>query len=125
MKLAIQLTSLIVLLAIVVSCNKDSDEADSKTKTELLTAAPWKLIAATINPAYNYYGDGNATTNIHGILKACEKDDFEVYKTNVTVEYNEGPTKCDPSSPQIFSLPWSFTNNETKMLVDGVEHTIL
>ena len=64
-------------------------------------------------------------TDLFGILKPCEKDDFEVYKTDGTWEYNEGPTKCDPSYPQAFSEPWSFTANETNMFVGTVEHTIL
>ena len=50
-------------------------------------------------------------------MKGCEKDDFEVYKTNGMWEYNEGPTKCDPSYSQVFSLPWSFADNETKLLL--------
>ena len=39
--------------------------------------------------------------------------------------YNEGPSKCDPSYPQIYSQPWNFTANETKLFVGTVEHTIL
>jgi len=113
------------VITIAISCNKDSDKNGNRTKTELLTAGNWKLIAATINPAYDYYGDGNSVTNIFGILQACERDDFETYKTNGIWEYNEGPTKCDPSFPQIFSEPWSFAAGETKLFVGTVEHAIL
>jgi len=116
------------LIAITAfSCKKNEDTSDSasKTKTELLTTGTWKYIGATVNPAYDYYGGGTPVTNIFDIMKACEKDDFETYQTNGTWEYNEGPSKCDPSYPQVFSLPWGFADNETKLLLGGDEHTIL
>ena len=40
-------------------------------------------------------------------------------------EYNEGPAKCDPSYPQAFTLPWHLDASETKLIVGGIEHTIL
>ena len=80
---------------------------------------------AIVDPAYDYYGDGTVTTDIFTIMKGCEKDDFEVYKTNGTWEYNEDPTKCDASYPQIVSLPWNFADNETKLILGGDEHAIL
>jgi len=116
------------LLAIVgfVSCKKDKDDHVTKTKTELLTTGTWKYTACIVSPAYDYYGNGNPVTDIFAIMQPCEKDDFEVFKTNGVWEYNEGPTKCDQSSPQIvYSEPWSFTANETKVIVGTVECTIL
>jgi hypothetical protein len=113
---------------VVVSCQKDENKNvnnTTKSKTELLTAGTWKYIGATINPEYDYYGDGTLTTDIFSIMKDCEKDDFEVYKTSGTWEYNEGPSKCDPSYPQIFSLTWNFVDNEGKLILGGVDHTIL
>jgi len=119
---------LICIFIILLSCQKDKHDdtvTPTTTKTELLTTETWKYIGAVIDPAYDYYGDGTPVTNIFDIMKACEKDDFEVYQTNGTWEYNEGPTKCDPSYPQTFNLPWNFTANETKLFVGSVEHTIL
>jgi hypothetical protein len=124
-KLSKSLWLLVCSFIILISCHKDENTNTAKTKTELLTTGTWKYIGATINPAYDYYGDGTLTTNIFDIMKACERDDFETYNTNGTWEYNEGPTKCDPSYPQIFSLPWSLAANETKLFVGPVEHTIL
>jgi FtsH-binding integral membrane protein len=87
----------ITFFLVFFSCKKDDNNSATKTKTELLTAGPWKYIASTITPAYDYYGDGVMATNIFAIMKACEKDDFETYQTNGMWEYNEGSTKCDPS----------------------------
>ena len=133
MKRLIELSSGLRLLIFVVivfaACKKsehdeNNNNTTTKTKKELLMTGTWKYTDATISPAYDYYGDG-AVTNIFGIMKACEKDDFEVYKTNGMWEYNEGPTKCDPSYLQVITLPWQFAANEKKLLVGSVEHTIL
>lgn len=110
----------------VLSCDKDNDSTTSiKTKTELLTMSSWKYTGATINPTYDYYGDGNAVSDIFSIMKPCERDDYEVYKTDGVWEYNEGPTKCDASSDQVFSDPWRFAESETKLIVGEQEHKIL
>jgi len=117
----------VYFLLVFVSCQKDEndDHANAKTKTELLTTGTWKYTGATVKPAYDYYGDGAPTENIFAIMKDCEKDDFESYKTDGVWEYNEGPSKCDPSYPQIFSLPWNFADNETKLILGTDEHVIL
>ncbi|HEY6436689.1 MAG TPA: hypothetical protein VIY47_08865 [Ignavibacteriaceae bacterium] len=128
MKLEIKSIALLLMIAGItttLSCKKDKDINTAKTKTELLTTGTWKYTASTINPAYDYYSDGILATNIFTIMKSCEKDDFETYKTNGMWEYNEGPTKCDPSYPQVFSESWSFTANETKLLLGTGENTIL
>jgi len=115
----------IVSSALFFSCNKEKEGTTTKTNTEFLTTGTWKYTACIISPAYDYYGDGNSVTDIFAILKPCEKDDYEVYKTDGIWEYNEGPTKCDASFPQVFSDPWRFTANETKLFKGTVEHTII
>jgi len=37
------------------------------------------------------------------------------------MELNEGPLKCDPMDPQIFTATWSFADNETKIVYDGTD----
>lgn len=132
MKKSMEHSLLLLLFApmfiVVVSCQKDKNKDannTSKSKTELLTTGTWKYNGSIVNPAYDYYGDGILTTDIFSIMKDCEKDDFELYKTNGTWEYNEGPTKCDPAYPQVFTLPWTLADNETKLVLGGVEHAIL
>jgi hypothetical protein len=129
MKRKIKLPVLLITLVVVTasSCDKDDQKNNNtiKTNTELLTAGSWKYTGATIIPAYDYYGDGSLVTNIFEIMKDCEKDDIEIYHANGTWDYAEGPTMCDPSDPQIFNEPWHFADNETKLFVGSVEHTIL
>ena len=112
-------------VVIFISCKKDKEDNATKTEIELLTMGSWKCTASTINSAYDYYGDGTVATKFFDIMKSSEKNDFETYKTNGIWEYNEGSTKCDQSYPQIFSEPWSFAANETKLFVGTVEHKIL
>jgi hypothetical protein len=129
MKQKIQRVALMLVISsatLILSCKKEKNDNPPKTKTELLTTGTWKYTACIVNPAYDYYGNGNPVTDIFAIMESCEKDDFEIFKTNGIWEYNNGPTKCDQLDPQIiYSEPWSFTANETKVIVGTVECTIL
>lgn len=129
MKRKIQLATWLFVLTgtiAIPACKEDEVANSTKTKTELLTAGNWIYTACVVSPAYDYYGNGNAVTDIFAIMEPCEKDDYETFKTNGIWEYNEGPTKCNPSNLQIvYSEPWSFTANETKVMVGSVECTIL
>lgn len=117
------MTLMIMIIAITttLSCKKDNEEAPVKTKTELLTTGPWKLTSYTSTPAYDWYGNGVFATNILAALNPCEADGFDTYKTNGTVEINEGALKCDPADPQTFMASWQFTNNESKIMYDGFD----
>jgi len=117
-----QLASLLILIAATitsVSCKKDVGQSKQKTKTELLTAASWKKTALTSNPAYDWYGDGNYTTDILSIMKVCQADDFDTYRSDGTGDVDEGPTRCDQSDPQAWTFTWAFADNETKLVFDG------
>ena len=103
---------------IFLSCDKDDDDETPKTKTELLTAGPWKRTALTSNPAYDWNADGNAATDVLSIMLPCERDNFDTYKTNGIMETNEGPTKCDPSDPQTWPTTWALVDNERQIRYD-------
>ena len=124
MKLRIKVIALPLLITTItttLSCEKDKDEPAVKTKTELLTTGTWKLISYTSNPAYDWYGTGDYATDILAALNPCEADGFDTYKTNGTVEINEGAIKCDPADPQTFTASWQFTDNESKIMYDGLD----
>lgn len=48
----------IICSTIFFSCSKDDNDDKKKSKTELLTAGPWKRTALTSIPAYDWNGDG-------------------------------------------------------------------
>ena len=105
MKNVIQCLSMATLVLTLFACKKD---AAAPTKTELLTAQSWKLTAAETT--------ANGTKlDIFATMKACEKDNFETYKTDKTYIEDEGATKCDPTDPQTQQAKWAFSTNETKL----------
>lgn len=108
------------ILSLVVSCKKDKDP----TRTEMLTNGKWKLTAQTISPAFDWDGDGDVDTDLYLIMDACTKDDYAVFRTDGTVEENEGASKCDASDPQSEILPWSLKNNDMILHLDGEDFTI-
>ena len=118
---AIVLPLLITAITTTLSCDKEKEEPTVKTKTELITTGTWKLTSYTSNPAYDWYGTGDYATDILAALNPCEADGFDTYKTDGTVEINEGPIKCDPGDPQTFTASWQFTNNESKIMYDGFD----
>jgi len=128
MKRIIQLATLLLVIssvALSLSCNKDDDNQTPTTKTELLTAAPWKRTALVSNPAYDWNANGVSATDILSIMFPCEKDNFDTFKSNGTVETNEGPTKCNASDPQTWTATWVFADNETKIIFDGFDEYTL
>jgi|SRR4030095_3632589 hypothetical protein len=129
MKQKIQLAALLSLIAcatFVISCKKDKENNPAKTKMELLTTGSWKRTGLISHPAYDWYGNGVSDTDVLKTMKSCELDNFDTYKTNGIWELNEGPAKCDASDPQTWTLPWTFADNETKLIFDGTdEYTLL
>ncbi len=119
-----QLAALSILVAVAVtaaSCKKDDSQSTHKTKTELLTAGPWKRTALISNPAYDWYADGTFATDVLSVMKPCESDNLDIYKSNGTGETDEGPMKCDQSDPQTWPFTWAFTDNETKLVFYGTD----
>ena len=110
---------LIAATATAVYCKKESSsESKQKTKTELLTSGSWKRTGLTATPAYDWYGDGNYATDLLSVMKVCESDNLDTYKSNGTGDTDEGPTRCDQSDPQAWPFVWEFADNETKLILD-------
>jgi hypothetical protein len=133
MKKSIQIFRLSLLIATIVmvfSCKKPGDNSQAnnpgKTKTELITAGPWKRTALISTPAYDWNANGISDTNVLNIMFPCEKDNFETYYLNGIVETNEGPSKCNSLDPQTWAVTWKLADNETKLVWDGMdEYTLI
>lgn len=97
------------------ACDSDSDSASN---TEKLTGQ-WKLTAATTSFTFN----GVPTTvDAYAQLAACDKDDTIEFKADGTTVSDEGATKCDPTDPQQEAGTWTFTQNETHLVVSGPDY---
>jgi hypothetical protein len=90
------------------SCEKDDDKP-SIEKT--LTGGPWQMTAMTSNPPIDWFG--TPVTDVYAQLPACIKDDLTVFKTNGTVNFDEGGSKCEQGNPQTESGTWALNTDET------------
>ena len=123
MKSKTQLASLLILIVITtiaLSCKKADVKSKQKTKTELLTEGTWKKTSLTSNPAYDWYGDGIYATDILSIMDVCELDDFDTYRSDGTGDTNSGSMRCSQWDPQAWPFTWALTDNETKLVFNGV-----
>lgn len=102
---------------LLFSCSKDDAKSGAKSKTDLLTSAPWKMAAYTINPAYDWEGTGVKITDIFATLRACDKDDQFIFKANGEVIEDPKSSCSDFGGGDIETLNWKFTNNETGLTI--------
>ena len=96
-------------LLLTTSCNKDDDATPDKAK--LLTNGSWKMSAMTVDPPIDWFGI--PVTDVFAKLPTCVTDDFAVFKTNGTVIYDEGASKCEPADPQTSNGTWSLNTAQT------------
>jgi hypothetical protein len=114
------------------SCKKNNETNENTpenskpviTKTDILTAKSWKLTAATISPGISFQG-GPFITDFYQYIEDCKKDDLVIYKADGKLITDEGASKCNPDDPQTEEFNWSFSNNETKIIMDGDTSTIM
>ncbi|MFT3946026.1 MAG: hypothetical protein QM763_03550 [Agriterribacter sp.] len=102
-----------IILGTVASCKKE----DKKSKTELLTAASWK-VKATVAVS------GSTSIDLFSTQDECYKDNLYSFKTDNTIVIDEGAKKCDEEDDQSYSADWSFAENETKLIIDEQNLTL-
>lgn len=100
-----------VVSTLFFACKKKNDQ---KSKTELLTQKEWFV------SKYEEKTNNGSWVDEFPTWDACSKDDKYIFKTNNTLEVNEGATKCSPTDPQIIeTIAWAFTDNETRITING------
>jgi len=117
---------LIATLALGMMVSMGACKKDNKSKTELLTNNSWKMKAFTINPAIDFFGNGQLITDLYAdplFSPACKKDNFMTFKDNGQVVTDEGPTKCGPNDPQTTTETWIFNSDETVITVTELDGT--
>jgi hypothetical protein len=129
---------LISLLALT-SCSKDSDDDDGPSnspfgsignsggnnnnnnngsRTQMLTGKTWSPVTVSINPPADVNGDGTTESDLTPLYQQCNLDDIYDFKTDQSYTGDEGPTKCDPNSPQVFEQgTWNWAANETQIVL--------
>jgi hypothetical protein len=108
----------LVLATSFSACKKDKDEEQAKSRTTLLTQKDWFI------SKFEEKTNNGAWVDDYPNFLACERDNKQTFRTNNTCVYDEGATKCNSADPQTDIVNWSFTDNETKILLDGESNTI-
>lgn len=86
------------------------------TNTQMLTAKNWTPVSIQINPGLDVNGDGVTETEITPFYQPCQLDDFFKFNTDQSYTADEGASKCDPNSPQVYETgTWAWGNNETQL----------
>lgn len=117
MKQVKTLAALVLSTILFFSCSKDDAAGGDTSKRQLLTSAPWKMIAYTSNPAEDWNGDGIKETDVFSIMESCEKDDLFIFKTNgdVVIDYK---TKCEgDNGPNTATEKWALRNNDKTLML--------
>jgi hypothetical protein len=96
---------LILCPVLFLSTSCDPDEPQAPTKSEYLTSASWKYESATYNGAA-----------VPPSMVSCVVDNTLTF-TGSTYTVNEGTVICSPSTATATPQAWSFTNNETKLVL--------
>jgi hypothetical protein len=112
----------LLLLLLATSCwqCKSGDDATpapvpvAQSKTALLKGKNWKLTAATVNPAFDYFGGGSQTTNIYAGLAPCVVDDVYRYDTPDVFTITDGATSC-PGNTQAGTFKWKLGADESTL----------
>ena len=96
----------------ITACKKDKDK---KSRTELLTSAPWIIVK------FEERENNGAWDNTFPGVPACSKDDKWIFKTDKSLDLTEGNTACTGNSPNevMESTVWQFLESETKLQIES------
>ena len=102
----------------LVSCQKDPPEVQSRKK--LLTDRTWKVQKAEEKD------NNDPWIDVYPYWAACDQDNLWVFKTDMSLEYNEAAVACSPNSPnQVLDVvTWAFTSDESQLIVEGLSYKI-
>lgn len=121
-KLSLFLSSLMLIGITITSCKKDDNDSGnnsgsnnntSATNTDKLCNKNWKFVTAMIN-----FGSFQIPYTLDS-MDACDRDNFMRFLTNGTLNFDQGPVKCNPDDAQVESSQWKWYSNETKLIFDG------
>jgi hypothetical protein len=121
---------LLVAMALTfTSCKKDDDNQNSNnnnnstptptgSKTQLLTAGPWRLtseLETSVSGNYEFFPED---------YLPCELDDLLRFNANLTGSFDGAQNECEPGYDD-YSFDWSWSSNETILTVDGDEYVLV
>ena len=105
----------LTLAFLLIQCKKESDPPPQPTKTDHITASPWKLEDAGLDQNK----DGSIEFSVFASLPACLVDNTISFKTDNTGLTDEGSQKCNTSDPQSTAFNWSFADGEANINISN------
>ncbi|AKQ47152.1 hypothetical protein TH63_18310 [Rufibacter radiotolerans] len=105
------LTILAIFSLSFTACN-DDDEDEKPDDKKLLTGKSWKITAFTA-------AQGPASYDIYSDMEPCDQDDLWKFSDNGSYEINEGPSKCDPNSAQVYESGTYTLDNKTLITTES------
>jgi len=110
--------ALVSLTCLITACSKDE-----KTTIEILNAHTWKLSAATVSPGITNPANGSLITDLLAIVGSCLADNTYSFTLDGKYVEDEGPTKCDPTDPQLSTNTLNLSADGKTFTADGVLYT--
>jgi len=95
--------------ATLAGCGTDTEDPAPSSKTQLLTASPWRITSWTRTT-----GTGMPADQLPA--QACQRDDRYSFGTNGVMTRTEGPTACTSggnSSTVVLTAPWNFNADQS------------
>jgi Lipocalin-like domain len=108
-KLVLPVTLFSLTILMLGACKKSS----SKSKTEMLTQAGWKINAVGIDANMNGTIDNGESQE-----QDCQVDNIYTFKTDGTGAVDEGANICS-GEQQTSTFNWTFKTNETVINADN------
>jgi hypothetical protein len=113
---------ILTLVIFAASCKKESLPEQPKpiTKTEMLAYSPWRIVAQGFDTTQDGSIDLDETPTF-----PCWLDNRTYFYDSGNGAFDQGLIKCDTSRNQSRKFKWLFTDNETMIIVDGLQYKIL
>ena len=104
----------VALLMFFAGCRKP--EQFTKSKTELITSAPWKFSQVGIDQN----NDGMIDIPLPSTyVSTCSTDNLYTFKADSTGIVDEGPVICSSSTSRLSPFTWYFLNNQTEINISA------
>jgi hypothetical protein len=97
-------------------CGCRKPDQPARSRTELITAAPWKFSQVGIDQN----NDGIADIPLPStFVSTCSTDNLYTFKADSTGILDEGPIICSSINPRVSPFTWYFLNNQTEINISA------
>ena len=107
----IRIAVLVILGVMVINACKKSDSGSSNARTVQNLSGSYMISAISVTA-------NGITIDEFANLKACEKDNIIILKTDLTLVYNDAGTVCTPSEESTGT--WALSANSDTLKVNGI-----